>query len=352
MSNIVLYTGVMGAGKTLKAFADMFADMELNESRPIEEKRGYYSNITGLKIDGVLPLPDDWRTTPPKSYIVYDEAQSIPKFARKRGQSSKEVQDLSFARKQDHKICFIAQAANLLHQDLLDKVGEHYHLHRPYGAKLATVYMWRSQAQKNPLVREAQRTCENKFLFTYPTKLYKYYESAQVANDGIKLKIPPKKIAFVLLPLALFAYAGYGWFDPKVQKLANPALAKKSASATASTSAPTAAASAPKTASAVSAMSSPPASTTQPPQIDAYAQKLQSMPVNVINFGGKCTAYNKDGLPLELTYKDCLAYAHGKKPIMRILQNNQVAASVQPIPQTQIPATNNVAQTIASAGGV
>ena len=76
------------------------------------------------------------------------------------------------------------------------------------------------------------------------------------------------------------------------------------------------------------------------------------MPVNVINFGGKCTAYNKDGLPLELTYKDCLAYAHGKKPMMRILQNNEVAASMQPIAQTQIPATNNVAQTIASAGGV
>lgn len=352
MSNVVLVTGVMGSGKTLKVVADLVNDIEKNETRPVEEKRTYYADITGLKIEGVLPSPDDWRTTPDHSYIIYDEAQLNPRFARKRGLSHISVQELTLARKRGHTIIFITQAPNRLHQDILDVIQEHYHLARPYGAKLATCYMWRNKAEKNPMGREAQRTVETKFLFTYPKKCYDYYDSAQVKNDGLKIKIPPKTAAFVLLPLALFAYAGYGWFNPKVQKLSNPASAKKSASATASTSAPTALASAPKTASAVSSMSSPPASTPQPP-IDAYAQKIQSMPVNVINFGGKCTAYNKDGLPLELTYKDCLAYAHGKKPMMRILQNNQVSASVQPIPQTQIPATNNVAQTIASSvGGV
>ena len=45
MSNVVLVTGVMGSGKTLKVVADLVNDIEKNETRPVEEKRTYYADI-------------------------------------------------------------------------------------------------------------------------------------------------------------------------------------------------------------------------------------------------------------------------------------------------------------------
>lgn len=231
MSNVVLVTGVMGSGKTLKVVADLVNDLEANESRPLEEKRTYFSDITGLNIEGVLPSPTDWRETPDHSYIIYDEAQLNPMFARKRGASHLAVQHLTLARKRGHKIIFITQAPNRLHQDILDVVGEHYHLHRPYGAKLATCFMWRNQVAKNPMGRDAQNKVEHRFLFTYPKKCYGLYESAQVKDDGFKLKVPKKTVFFVALPFLLFGFAAYQFFSPATQnmidgkKLASPASA-------------------------------------------------------------------------------------------------------------------------------
>lgn len=336
MSNVILITGLMGGGKTLKAVSDMVNDIEQNETRPVEEKRTYYSNITGLKVEGINPIPPDyfdWRDTPDYSYIVIDEAQLIPMYARNRGKSHISVQELTLARKRGHKIIFITQAPNRLHQDILDVIQEHYHLDRKYGAKLATCYVWINEVARNPMGREAQRKCANKFLFTYPKKCYDYYESAQVANDGFKLKIPAKTLGFVALPFLFFGFAAYQWFSPTTQNMVKGKELSAPASATASTptvtnpfsvaSAPTATASAPLSAVA----STPVPSTAQ----TAYDDKLITTPVHVIAFGQRCTAYSKDGVPLDLPLNECKAYANGHKPLML----KQTSSPTQPTQQTQ-----------------
>lgn len=42
-------------------------------------------------------------------------------------------------------------------------------------------------------------------------------------------------------------------------------------------------------------------------------QKRLNMPVSVVMFGKKCTAYNQHGLPMDLTFSECRLYAIGEK---------------------------------------
>lgn len=312
MANLILITGVMGAGKTLKAVSDLVDDIEQNEKRPIEEKRTYYSNITGLKINGIEPIPDDfdWRTTPDYSYIVIDEAQLIPRYARNRGKSHISVQELTLVRKRGHKIVFLTQAPNRLHQDILDVVQEHYHLDRKYGAKLATCYVWHNEVAKNPMGREAQRKTANKFLFTYPKKCFDYYESAQVANDGFKVKIPAKTLGFVALPFLCFGFSAYMWFAPDTQ---NMVQGKNKSSLTAST--PVA------TTQNLTATNNPfttVSSTTpmQPMQMQTPEQMEMTRVAFVMSTPeGYCFAKNSKGQTLPIDTDTCMKYANKQIPM-------------------------------------
>lgn len=335
MSNVILVTGVMGSGKTLKVVADLIADLEENEKRCVEEKRTYYANITGLKIDGINPIPDDWRTTPDYSYIIIDEAQLIPMYARNRGKSHISVQELTLARKRGHKIIFITQAPNRLHQDILDVVQEHYHLARPYGAKLATCYMWRNEAQKNPMGREAQRKCENKFLFTYPRKCYDYYESAQVQNDGLKAKIPLKTLIFVSLPLVFFGFSAYMWFAPTTQNMVD--------GKSLSTSAPKIETNEhtkdmlkkedEKILSASTVSNAP-----IPEQLEAVRVAF------VMSTPDNCYAKNSRGFDLGLTYEECMKYANKEKPMnpSYIPKETKYLGNIPPIDLAQQNQKNNM----------
>lgn len=194
---IVLVTGTPGSGKTLFVVSKI---LELQKQFP---DRKIYSDIDGLQIDGVEPSPDDWRTTPDNSIVIYDEAQQHERF-RAGTQANKDevVQALQVHRHTGHDIWFITQSPRFLNAFVLDLVGEHFHLHRPYGAKLASVYYWRS-VRKQPQSLASRELAENEFLFKYPKQLFDVYKSATQHN--VKLKIPKKLWmivgAFVLMGL-------------------------------------------------------------------------------------------------------------------------------------------------------
>ncbi|MFK3917571.1 zonular occludens toxin domain-containing protein [Psychrobacter sp. NPDC078501] len=193
---IRLYTGRPGTGKTLKAVSDLVAAIEASEKeKDIDKKRNFYSDINGLKIDGVLPSPDDWRDTPEGSTIIYDEAQLRNVFAANRGASKEQiVRDLTIHRHGNRDIWFITQMPRLLHNDVLDVTNEHIHLVRPYGANLASCYFWR-QVEKTPDGRTAKDRAENNYIFNYRKDLYKYYNSA--VEHTVKLKLPKKLFIMV-----------------------------------------------------------------------------------------------------------------------------------------------------------
>lgn len=156
----------------------------------ILDVRQQYSDINGLKIDNVLKTPDDWRKTPDGSIVYYDEAQQHERF-RSGTTANKDdiVQKLQVHRHTGHDIWFITQSPRFLNAFVLDLVGEHYHLHRPYGAKLASVYYWRS-CRKQPQSQSSKEVAENEFLFKYPKNLFSYYKSA--TTHTVKFKVPKK----------------------------------------------------------------------------------------------------------------------------------------------------------------
>lgn len=213
---IVLVTGTPGSGKTLFVVSKI---LELQKQFP---DRKIYSDIEGLQIDGVEHSPDDWRTTPDNSIVIYDEAQQHERF-RAGTQANKDeiVQKLQVHRHTGHDIWFITQSPRFLNAFVLDLVGEHYHLHRPYGAKLASVYYWRS-VRKQPQSLASRELAENEFLFKYPKELFDVYKSATQHN--VKLKIPKKLWLIVAAIVVMFGFVLKMIYSDGSQKMLNGTL--------------------------------------------------------------------------------------------------------------------------------
>lgn len=213
---IVLVTGTPGSGKTLFVVSKI---LELQKQFP---DRKIYSDIEGLQIDGVEQSPDDWRTTPDNSIVIYDEAQQHERF-RAGTQANKDevVQKLQVHRHTGHDIWFITQSPRFLNAFVLDLVGEHYHLHRPYGAKLASVYYWRS-VRKQPQSLASRELAENEFLFKYPKELFDVYKSATQHN--VKLKIPKKLWIIVAAIAVMLGFVVKMIYSDGSQKMLNGTL--------------------------------------------------------------------------------------------------------------------------------
>lgn len=213
---IVLVTGTPGSGKTLFVVSKI---LELQKQFP---DRKIYSDIDGLQIDGVEQSPDDWRTTPDNSIVIYDEAQQHERF-RAGTQANKDVivQKLQVHRHTGHDIWFITQSPRFLNAFVLDLVGEHYHLHRPYGAKLASVYYWRS-VRKQPQSLASRELAENEFLFKYPKELFDVYKSATQHN--VKLKIPKKLWMIVAAIVIMLGFVVKMIYSDGSQKMLNGTL--------------------------------------------------------------------------------------------------------------------------------
>lgn len=191
----------------------------------ILDVRQQYADINGLKVDHVLKTPDDWRTTPDGSIVYYDEAQQHERY-RSGTQSNKDeiVQKLQVHRHTGHDIWFITQSPRFLNAFVLDLVGEHYHLHRPYGAKLASVYYWRS-CRKQPQSTASRELAENEFLFKYPKSLFNHYKSA--TSHSVKFKIPKKFFIISAVAICLGIFVWNMLFSDKTQKFINPEAAKE-----------------------------------------------------------------------------------------------------------------------------
>jgi zona occludens toxin len=212
---LLLITGTPGSGKTLYAVSKIM--------KWVKEGRRVYADIDGLNIEGVELAPDDWRTTPEGSVVIYDEAQQRDIFKKTRGTLSdnKIVSDFEIHRHTGHDIVFITQSPIFLHTHIRELIGEHYHLHRPYGAKLASVYSWR-MVQNNPNTKSAKLQAEATTLFNYDKKLFDYYKSATIHTH--KLKLPSRLI--MMIALILIASIGIYYYANKSTYL-NPSLNKK-----------------------------------------------------------------------------------------------------------------------------
>lgn len=205
-----LITAVPGSGKTLLAMQFIFK--HLNEGRRV------YSNIDGLKIAEVLPMPFDWRDLPNNSVCVIDEAQEHPAYSsddlilNDKGYPDKkrmaEVRDIARAL-QIHRhfgfdIYLITQDPTLLERKTLALVGMHYHLYRAYGLARSTLYQHRV-AQNNPDAPSVRKACETVTAFKFPKYLYHYYESA--TQHTHKINVPWHIVKWGVISVAVMAVA-------------------------------------------------------------------------------------------------------------------------------------------------
>lgn len=345
---IILITGTPGSGKTLFAVSKILGWAK-------ENKREIFADIDGLSIDGIEKSPEDWRETPDGSIVVYDEAQQHARFAATRGQRSQDeiVQAMEVHRHTGHDIVFITQSSKFLHNHILDLVGEHYHLHRPYGASLATVYYWR-RAVRNPASQTQKALCENEFLFKYPKDLFKVYKSSNEHNVKFKL---PKKLWMIIAAIIIMSIFVYKiTFSDNTQNFINGKTSTQTAKPTTVDN--------PLNPDAKTTEQAKPANTDQLPQ--ATGQDLNRN-TNIVSYNpnkpfdtdysnyqyqaaqapqlsgcmqlkNKCSCYTQQGSKLDVSIADCKKVINDGMPFNPFLvRSQQQFAPVQTLPAGVIP---------------
>ena len=187
--DIQFYNGICKIIKT-----DLDIDLKM-----LKDVRHIFANIDGLKVPNVRPIEIDWRKCPDGSIIFYDEIQLIHEYSTENKQDKESiVKHLTIHRHRAFDIYGITQFPSLVHPNFRAVVGLHYHLHRGWGAPAATVYVW-ANCRDKPNSLGNKLTAERDFRFSYPKRLYQFYESA-TANT-VKLRVPLKLFAILIIPL-------------------------------------------------------------------------------------------------------------------------------------------------------
>lgn len=299
-----LITGIPGSGKTLYAVSMLKKVVEHNAALPADEQRNIYCDITGLTIEGIEPPPLDWRKTPPKSLLIYDEAQFQKPFQAARGLSPYDyIQELTIHRKTAHEIWYITQDPKRLHGNILDMVETHWHLDRPYGAKLANIYQFRG-AERNPKSRTAIERAERKTLFNYDKRLFDLYQSSEV-EDGIKLRLPPKLFMGIAAIFAIIGFSAYLFFSESTQAMVKGTAKNEPASTAANAQSVAVPVSVPAVAPAQSVPAlSPVEHIEHPPTKVIFEQVAQ-----VVSSDNLCIAKDVAGRTLDISSDECKLFA-------------------------------------------
>lgn len=188
-------TGLPRAGKTLWTLAHV-KDLAEKENRQV-----YTCNIPGITIEGWKEIdhPDKWMEVEDSSIIIVDELQD---FWGKNAPGQKvptPILELSKHGKRGIDFFFITQEPNLVHTTPRDLCAHHYYVVRAFGMQKAMVYkFFRMETRPHTATKKAG---VEKYPWSYPTKAFTWYKSADVHN--IKRKIPLKVWAIPIL--ALFA---------------------------------------------------------------------------------------------------------------------------------------------------
>lgn len=196
---IRLITSTPGSGKTCLVMEWLLREIEKGFYKE------FYSNIEGIKVAGVRPLPEnaDWRqlnpnkdpNEPPK-LIIIDECQYFDAFMKENRSAHNRIgKDLSTHRHYGIDIWFITQSTKLLNDYVLENVGEHVHVHRPKKKKTVDVYWW-SYCQKS-LSKTAFKDADDKQKWHINENMFPLYKSTSAVTDG-KARTSQKTVSAVI----------------------------------------------------------------------------------------------------------------------------------------------------------
>jgi len=229
-------------------FVSKIHDFNFEFLKPVHK---LYSDINGLKIDGVESPPDDWRTSPLGSKIFYDEFQDRPEYLFDGNKPSKNplILELSKIRHYDIDLYLITPDSENLHKSLRKIVHVMYFVKRPHGnPQCCSVYTF-DQFLTNPRAaadstREPKKYAKYELL-QYKKSIQRLYTSA-ANHSSMLFQIPWKwirnalliTIGFSIIILMLFKVPIFGSFvdaakamfgaDSAVKDVMNPNLNPKS----------------------------------------------------------------------------------------------------------------------------
>lgn len=208
-----IITGTPGAGKTLLAVADIYA--------AVQAGRLVYSNIDGLNIPGVLPLPDTgWTACKDGSLVVIDEAQQI--FPHDRNREAKlpetEIHAMELHRHRGIDITLMTQHPQLIHPNIVRLCTKHRHLVRIMGTNNVRMYTMDTPSER---LSKADLRAGLIAPWRHPKHVFGLYRSAQLHPP--RQPLPRVLLAALLAVPALGAFAAYGignFFTPGAEEVA------------------------------------------------------------------------------------------------------------------------------------
>lgn len=211
---ITLKTGVIGAGKTLSAVAEIAKLQARWEKHENEWREVFAFGVRDLALPHKPlqaypvggkpgdPIPYDelgqptcdivpmWETVPPGSIVIIDEAhRAFPPAGS--GRPASHIAWLDMSRQAGIDIILITQHPRKLHIYARTSVNKHQHYRRAFGGSRSIVYEWDECS-----LTLSYKTA-TKGLFNYPADAYKYYKSAQ-EHTKISFAVP----AWVVVPIA------------------------------------------------------------------------------------------------------------------------------------------------------
>jgi len=202
-------------------------DLKLEFLKPVHK---LYSDINGLKIDGVETSPEDWRTAPLGSKIFYDEFQDRPEYLFDGNRPSKNpmILELSKIRHYDIDLYLITPDSDNLHKSLRKIIHVMYFVKRPHGnPQCCSVYTF-DQFLSNPRAaadskREPKKYSEYELL-SYKKSIQRLYTSA-ANHSSMPFQIPWKWlrnasliiIGFGIIISMLFKIPIFGFFVDAVK---------------------------------------------------------------------------------------------------------------------------------------
>lgn len=216
---IYLHTGQPGAGKTLFTLAIVKERAE-KEQRPV-----FYYGIEILKPEAFpnwhrLDDPAKWMDCPDGAIIVHDECQGL---YRPRGTGAQVPEYVSRWETHRHNgldAYLITQHPMLIDSNIRRLTGEHLHVIRAFGAKMATLHRWQQVKEQCDKSR-SDSVSETR---AYPAQLFDAYKSATVHTH--KARIPGRLFFLLLMPvlLGLLGFWFYTWYGqrsegPSMEKL-------------------------------------------------------------------------------------------------------------------------------------
>lgn len=201
---IYLFTGAIGAGKTLNAIKFILENS--GKGGVFEDRQVVAYNVNGLNIPGwhdkTFEDLKDWYDYPPGTVFLVDEAQDMWPTAPAGSKMEDHLKRLAQSRHKGTDFILTCQYPRQLHTHVRALINEHTHLSRKYGTHKVVAHKW-GRLEDNP---NKSKTGAQQSIITLDKGIFDKYKSAEMHTA--KRSVPWQ---FYALPALIVVLAFFSW---------------------------------------------------------------------------------------------------------------------------------------------